>query len=248
MRVAICLTGQLRTIRTSAPGILRYFDSLNPDYYFHCWSANTWHMTDSSKGHNHTHEQIDIKDIDFVINTFKPVSYRIDKNKQFDLDVAQSQQASFMYCNELKKEHEIRNNFKYDIVIKCRFDNIWNPDSELTVNNLEKSTIYFTYVDVEQHIDYPMAMDRVFFGDSETMDKISELYLSTTNLIKNGHDKKMLVPEIGLYKFCQELNLNIEQTFNHEVIVRKEAEGLHHINDFKKIEEMHINFYRKDTV
>lgn len=248
MKVAICLTGQLRTVKTSAPGILRYFNLLSPDYYFHCWSANTWHMTDSCKVYDHTHKQIDIKDIEFVINTFKPLAYRIDKNKLFDLDVSQSQQASFMYCNELKREHEIQSNFKYDIVIKCRFDNIWDPNSNLIINSIEKNTVYFTYVDMEQHIDYPMAMDRVFFGDSETMDKISELYLSTTNLIKNGYDKKMLTPEIGLYRFCQELNLNIEQTFNHEVIVRKEAEGLHHINDFKKIEEMHINFYKKNIV
>ena len=73
MKVAICLSGQLRTIKTSAPGILRYFSSLNPDYYFHCWSANTWHMTDSSKGIAHANEQINIKDVDFVIDTFKPI-------------------------------------------------------------------------------------------------------------------------------------------------------------------------------
>jgi hypothetical protein len=248
MKVAICLTGQLRTVRTCAPGILRYFDLLNPDYYFHCWSANTWHMTDSSKRHGHTHEQINIKDIDFVINTFKPILYRIDKNKQFDFDVSQSQQASFMYCNELKKEYEIKHNFKYDIVLKCRFDTIWDPNSQLTISNIEKNTIYFTYIDTVQHKNYPMAMDRVFFGDSETMDKISELYLHTTNLIKNNHNKEMLGPEIGLYKFCQDLNLNIEQTLNHEVLVRRGAEGLHHINDFEKIEELHRNFYKKNMI
>jgi hypothetical protein len=242
-RIAICLSGQLRTFETAYPGILRYFNSVNPDYFIHTWSANTWHKKNVEKVIPHIHTQIDEDDINLAVSIFNPKKYQIDKNKIFDVDMSQSQQFSAMSSNELKKQYEIENNFKYDVVVKCRFDIIWNPLTEFNITNVDEKTIFFSYIDRNQFPEYPMALDRVYFGNSQTMDEISQIYFVTTDYIEKRINNKFIESEHGLYQMCCNLNLDIKETHNHEIIVRKQAEGLNHITDFEKIKQIHLDFF-----
>jgi len=243
MKIAICLSGQLRTFKTTYPGIVRYFDSLNTDYFIHTWSANTWHKTNKEKVIPHIHTQIDKSDIDLAIELFNPKKYQIDKNKIFDVDVSQSQQYSALMCNNIKKKYEDENNFKYDIVVKCRFDLLWPVNKIFETKNFQKNTVYFSYIERTKFPEFPMAMDKMYYGDSNTMDKISEIYYFTENLFSKGIKTKIIEPEPALYKFCNDLQIEIIERYNHEIIVRKQAEGLNHITDFEKIKQIHLDFF-----
>ena len=73
-------------------------------------------------------------------------------------------------CNELKREFEKQNNFKYDLVIRLR------PDlsiGEIISHKVDKNTLYFRYRNI--NLSYQIA-DQYFYADSETMDKVCDIY------------------------------------------------------------------------
>lgn len=73
-------------------------------------------------------------------------------------------------CNKLKKDFEQRNNLKYDLVIRLR------PDlsiGEIISSEIDKNKLYFRYYSIDT--SYQVA-DQYFYSDSDTMDKVCDIY------------------------------------------------------------------------
>lgn len=88
-------------------------------------------------------------------------------------------------CNELKKDFEQRNNFKYDLVIRLR------PDlsiGEVISPQIEKNTLYYRYLTI--NISYQIA-DQYFYADSYTMDRVCDAYSHIEELWQQYDNKEV---------------------------------------------------------
>lgn len=155
-KIAICISGQLRSGIQGIEVFRKFFSSLgNYDVFYHTWELDQ----DTSKQ---------------VQALYTPVSFL----EEPPVDITQvgnfgSMLYSIMMANELKKRHEIENNFRYDLVIKTRFDLIFHPLSTFPTIDILPRTIYsaggntgINNTDYEHH----GISDLIFWGDSQSMD------------------------------------------------------------------------------
>ncbi len=111
--------------------------------------------------------------IDKYFYGFKP-SPEMSRKQFRDIKISNmySMWYSMLKCNLLKKEYELQNNFKYDLVVKFRFDNIVKGPI-----NLEQFDVNcMNYIEMHQP-DY-MISDWFNASSSKNMDLYSSLYLN----------------------------------------------------------------------
>jgi len=250
MRVAVLLTGQPRTFETAAPGILRYFSKANPDYFIHVWNHDTTRYRDAEKKGVVTTNQVQKETFNKIVKFYNPISIKIDEDKKFIYSSTLPQLYSLMHANNLKKNYELVNEFQYDIVVKCRFDLIWNHNLFFDPVELVHNSAYFSWIDntynnsVSRPGNYPFAHDRIYYANSIVMDHLANQYNNCMTLLKRKPSNEMICsPEALLYKYCRDSNIQMNVTNAHETIVRHNASGLHHITDYHKINKIHEDFY-----
>jgi len=178
MKIALCFSGFARTFKHTYPYLKKYIlDHLNPDVFFYGY-------TDIDNG---------ISEED-IVNLYKPKKFYFKeydedaKNKIWDaygtrqigeirmLSSMQpinilSQYYNLFNSNQLKKQYEEENNFKYDIVIRARTDCYFYryfSEEELKV---EKNCVYIPDIWDFGHVSSGFA-----YGDSESMDVYSDLF------------------------------------------------------------------------
>jgi hypothetical protein len=246
-KVAVCLSGQLRTFKTAAPGILRYFERLQPDYFIHTWTHNTWRGKDADKRLDLAPSPIPDKEFKRLLKFYKPVRHIIEPYKEFFYEVGQSQQYSNLKSMSLRQQHEQEQGFKYDIVVKCRPDVIWNSVEVFPFSTIKDNAFYASHVDRTTNPNYHYTFDRVYFGSSNTMDAVADLYYKTATLVQykllGGGLSPYIMPEEGLHKWLEEQGIQTEMIGHHEIIVRRDAEGLDHLDDLAQIKQIHRDFY-----
>lgn len=197
MKVAVCLSGFPRTMRYSYPYLKKYIlDQLNPDIFFFGYSD-----------HEHLISSQDI------IDTYKPKLYKIrtyteEIEDEFieiyggldfrnpELPAATpiqilSQYYNMYQSNELRKEYEYKNNFKYDMVMRLRTDYyFWRPLSEDELD-IKDNEIY-----IPDTWNFGGVSCGYAFGKGDVMDKYSSLFIHMRkyNLQENFpfHPEKML--------------------------------------------------------
>jgi len=153
-KTAICISGLLRTGIQAHKCFESLFSTLGEyDVFYH-----TWEITDEQK--------------ETVNSLYKPISSVIQAPISSSGSFGNSLY-SMMMANELKKIHEINNSFRYDLVIKTRFDLAYSSRCRFPVMPIVPRTLYstvevsgFNHPDFESH----GINDIIFWGDSETMD------------------------------------------------------------------------------
>ena len=127
MRIALCFSGQIRSFDKVKKNLEKFIlynkdESIQIDTFLH-----TYYKYDDSKYINYYDPDClldfgNFKDINFnkIIDLFKPVSFKFEY-PSFE-ENSKSMFYSIYKCNELKKEYEEIHNFKYDIVVRLRFD------------------------------------------------------------------------------------------------------------------------------
>jgi hypothetical protein len=139
MKTALCLSGQTRFVKQCYDEILYPYilKGNNIDVFIHTWDIDKsqinkhfinsgGHMMGSAITENQIQETLDL---------YNPVSYKVESQIQFELnkfsertlsnirsDYLYSMFYSIYQSNKLKIEYEEKNNFKYDWVIRSRFD------------------------------------------------------------------------------------------------------------------------------
>jgi hypothetical protein len=125
MKVALCISGQIRisTFKKSYDSIyssiIKYH---NPDIFIHSW------LDDGN----------DAKEL--VIKAYNPKKYIIEEySPKIESETKYNYKSMFksiFESNKLKTQYELENNFKYDVVIRCRFD--------ITIDKIPDFSIYNT--------------------------------------------------------------------------------------------------------
>jgi hypothetical protein len=139
MKIALCLSGQARFIEQCYNEVLYPYvlEGNNIDIFIHTWDIDKSQINKHFiNGGGHIMGPI-IKEnqIQLTLDLYNPVSYKVEPQIQFELgkfsertlpgirsDYLYSMFYSIYQSNKLKSEYEIKNNFKYDWVIRSRFD------------------------------------------------------------------------------------------------------------------------------
>jgi hypothetical protein len=127
-------------------------------------------------------------------------------------------------CNNLKKDYEIENNFKYDLNIKTRPDLIINdyiPES--IINNINDNTFYSPYLiqfsndSINNLFGLGLTNDQIFMGSNKIFDILSGIYLEINN---PDFKSEFKIPEHYLKKYLNMHNIFINY-FNLSVFIEK---------------------------
>lgn len=148
LRVALCISGQMRTFRQCHRGLKKHvLDPLNPDVFVHTWSNSgyTHHLKQLMEEMGRVgefevaEERVTYETLDDLYAPSKAVIEDFDPSYTYELEgksVPESLKqaepnhckgALPMYfkikrCNDLKSTWEQEHNFKYDLVIRLRPD------------------------------------------------------------------------------------------------------------------------------
>jgi hypothetical protein len=153
-----------------------------------------------------------IQDIHSIIKSFNPKNHLIEKledKKQTWVERRECYKKNNIVCaesispfsmfygikqaNNLKKEHEQKNNFQYDAVIRIRFDSdikTFTPEELLVKNKL--------FIPTGNDNSFCGVNDQFFFGDTNIMNEVCNMY-DSFDLICN--EIKFFLPEacFGVY-------------------------------------------------
>jgi hypothetical protein len=267
-RIAVCLSGQARHWRSAADNIKQFFSSpnrLHPetglpvavDFFIHTWDTNTWRKpkTDHNDFVMEKHG-----DRDDIIATFNPVGF---EQEEFKLE--QHPRAwdplfhSFAKSLMLKREHELANQFEYDLVVKARLDVIYSPATWFPLMRTRPGICYtctFTSKFATE-FNYNNFDDVLFYGDSPTMDLVGDIsatykILHAPELVAIENSSLDLDPTMWygpgclLYEHMTNLSIHPDSSRGFEyAVVRSTAVDarLDGIKDYEQIRKKWFEWY-----
>ena len=187
-RVALCISGAIRNNEIFCSNIIeKIVKPYNPDIFICAYDGNN---PSESKYLYDT-----LKPVTMMVNNKKPQKI---ENKDF-LKNSVSMFEKIYLCNELKKQHENKYNFKYDVVIRIRPDLVINSDFKIDFENIND---YF-YSPI--HMLPKFTTDQLFYGSSDTIDKVVNLYKDLEN-----QSDKCVWPEIILKNYLEKKNIKVK--------------------------------------
>jgi hypothetical protein len=218
MKIAICISGYLRTFKDCYLNILdNVIQGHDYDLFIH-----TYDKLGNSQGFQF---EIDVnKDIDLeylknlknlkglVVEKYDDIKYLFE-NKIKLLYHDPNRFLSMLYkiyqCNELKKKYEIDNDFIYDLVVRTRGDLIFSNKINLNVKNININS--YAWNGISEFENSYLYNDQFAIGSSEIMDYYSRLYLDIEiidgdgpEIIMKNHLKNVIVDK-------QNFNFNIKR-------------------------------------
>jgi hypothetical protein len=267
-RIAVCLSGELRTYKAALPNIKYYFDNmLIPagkkvviDYFIHTWDTNTW-KSHETPGKNPVWEAPDPVEIDInlIRKYLNVIDYKVEAGLTGEkLGLWRALFHSMYYSNYLKRKYELENNIKYDMVFKHRFDIALNPTYKFHMHPIEDYIVYSGSPSgrMPRELNCYNFDDVTFYGTSFTMDMMANI---SRYLIKNT-----LSPPIGsggwqgnisplylwgpgclLYHYMTKIGFSPAKTqiIEYSVIRKPVIElGIHTVSEYDKVQQIHINF------
>jgi hypothetical protein len=209
MKVALCLSGQPRFYKRGYEFINKFILNVyQPDIFMHVWFdkskvgqpylGSCW-----NNGRSDIVEDMTIENLQQLYNPIR-VFHESEKFNNENLpriyDSNKARQESFitfsmfysvLMANKLKIDYEIKNNFKYDCVLRMRFD--WALDQLINLNNFDLNKLYCPNdCGTQKSIN-----DQFAFSKSENMD----IYSNTYNFIDDYwvNDRIKLIQESLLY-------------------------------------------------
>lgn len=94
--------------------------------------------------------------------------------------------------NKLRKDYEIKNNIKYDLVIKTRFDNLFFDKLNNETLSAEKNTIFspLGYEGIDKSLYGGVMNDLFLVGDRDSMNCYMSAFHRISDLLKKRLDSK----------------------------------------------------------
>lgn len=204
MRVALCISGQPRGVQKNVAHLIE--NIIHPtnikDIFIHTWFSEDYvgKPFDSSQPQNTNNIGVWDKDTLKFLETLDPISIIAEPPKLFDefshlggpSTAVQTKLASGAYsiykANQLKLEYEIKNNFKYDLVVRARLDCIYETKYNLKnflCDNWQKMLhVAEIHQTMRTHDSYPISeggtysslSDTFAYGSSEVVDVFCSVY------------------------------------------------------------------------
>lgn len=270
-RVALCFSGQSRYWKYCLPNIKNFFslgihpetkESIKYDYFIHTWDIN--HYRHNTNTWNFSSEVLSLDDQIEMKKLYNPIHIEIENFKKFKDDTQplsfDPMFYSFMKSIHYKREYELKNDFEYDIVIKIRFDAIYNTSQPFIFHKIEPMVGY-TCTPISKFINefhYNNFDDVIFYGDSKTMDLLSHTYRihrqqrleQKLQIIENNEDPSFHYgPGCLLYNTMVDMSIHPHcfRSFPWYVVRRNVAEsGLDPISnsDWESVKKLCMDWYR----
>ena len=240
MKIAVCLSGQMRTAGKCVEHIKEFFSDYDVDYFMHTWNQEEEYFKESDKMRMNRVRNLDLSLFESVKNILGPKIASRDDKIQVVYPSVFAQQLSMAKCFVHCQQYSDSTRTQYDIIIKCRFDLIWRPCMKFSIpNDFSKDTLY---VSGREH---GKILDRFFFGGPHVMEEISKiLHFSESNLSKMRMQDFPSGPEEILYRFVvHHLKIKVALHSMQECIVRPGCMELDAFHDFDKIDRIGKEFY-----
>lgn len=169
LKIALCLSGGLRNYKDTFYSIKHFLlDKHNIDVFFYGLEnkeGKDKNIQDFTEMYNP--KKIVVNDLEFYKKM--PCRYKTQPNSYYAF-------YNVMKCNELKKEYELENNMKYDIVIRCRLDTFWFRSISQNEFELAKTKILTPREWSFNHVNSWARSDIFAIGSSDLMDQYSDLF------------------------------------------------------------------------
>jgi hypothetical protein len=185
MKIALCLSGQPRYLEDGYKNIHKnLLSKYDIDVFCHYWWDTSYvgkkfdfspHASSRTGFWKENTQNI-------ISELYHPILSYYEPQKQFDVShlsgaffaqqsphILYSMWYSIFYANLLKTQYEVENNFIYDIVIRCRFDIIFNTFT-LDLYSLDTNKIH-----ISGEIN-PICNDQFAISSSEHINYYSTLY------------------------------------------------------------------------
>lgn len=267
MRIAVCISGQLREWFRAKENQKWFWETIGDrgevDYFIH-----TWDYSGDREGVSQPYiwRKVEQKEFDEVVDWYKPKKYIFDNKKQnffYDDDHWMSLFYSMAQSIMLKREYEIENNFEYDVVIKSRPDIVFDPRTSFSEEHMTDGILYTTHAG-EQPGELSMinVNDCCFYTNSYTSDMLVDLYqYREKGIHPNGNldnpdgylNIQPLGPGTTMGQFFMDYGITVQnvQPHNHsfiETILRMGFDSnlnLMRPKDFMKLRKLHFEWYEK---
>jgi len=198
MKSCILLSGQLRNAKNSFESIKKnLIDTYDADVFISTWSNSNKIQKSNLAGGSVD----DDSTIDEIINLYNPITIEVDKyedelvEKFHRMIQPFKSKAPFetkplsvfmmwykiMKVNQLKSRYEQTNGFKYDTVIRSRFD--LNIDSQIEIIDAQPNELY-----IPKGWDWKMGYNDLFaLGNSQSMDYYCDMFNNLLPMLDSGH-------------------------------------------------------------
>lgn len=265
-KLAICISGEIRTAIETYPVFRNFFDGLDYDVFIHTWDSSG----DRKYGIPTDQIQESPQNIEEVRRLYKPKKIIVDsglKTVPIPFATYYGMFYSMMVSNHLRNEYEIENDCLYETVVKYRFDLVFPRDVKFPRYKTEKRVLYSPGGD-QGHVIPDCGnhgiTDMIFWGDSQVMNIISDtfryykyvLMRDINNFISRGWhhldiNKSFQSPGQILYRRASDHNIRSKEALldNHShipwTILRTHHRHLDPFEDYQKILE---TIERKDLL
>lgn len=239
MRIAICISGFIRTWKYTKNSFKNYLcNNPNVDVFIHTYKQNYFECSSNKENEIYSEEQIAkmfedinvktiiVEDRDDILKTLNlendilnnsNIIKESSSSDSTNLNIAlriYDQVRKIELCNNLKKDYENKNGFKYDIVVRTRFDILYlsYPRWNLLTDNI-MLTGYGSMG------GYPS--DCVSAGKNNVMDIISNRYSNFYKLVK--YCNNIACAHGTLSTICKLNNIKFEPGFIETKVLRSES-------------------------
>ena len=226
MRIAVCISGQPRNVIRGIENILQNM-KFDFDVFSHVWWSNKSHKVSFKRIlFDGTEDEVS----EFVYNDWIAKMYEnfdikkilIEEQKQFNIpEIFERRKikytnpftaCSLLYsvhkCNELKRDYELENNFKYDWVIRTRYD--FGLSEPIDISNFDNDVIY---VPSDNSHNYGFS-DQFAIGSSKNMDIYSNVFSNIESIIESHNSGIYTAP------YCEK-----PDNMGHEQLVQRHLEN-----------------------
>jgi len=183
MRIAVCLSGQLRNWKIGRDNQKWFwttpnYEEVEVDYFVHTWDYSMDRVGVSQPYVEREITQEEFKEFTEFFDTKKSKMESLRTTDFYHNDHWSSLFYSFAQSVMMKREYELENNFEYDLVIKSRPDVCFNPRHFCSLPSVISNNVLYTTHGGEMSMEFNMYNfnDCVFYGNSYTMDLLPNLY------------------------------------------------------------------------
>lgn len=198
-RIAVCISGQPRTWRTALKNSMKFFNSSGAqvDYFYHTWKDTEDCINPSVPQHKRNFISV-LDEIPKINKLLSPKKYAVDpvligRHEIYNLN---DRWMNIFYSMgrsiQLKKDYEIEHNFTYDLVVKSRFDIIYNPEIDFPDMLFDIPSLYMLSTHCEpMQIEYGRYNfnDIVMFSNSISMDIMSSVFQRRLRTLRDAYQR-----------------------------------------------------------
>jgi uridine kinase len=160
MKIAILISGFLRTFSFNKDKIYNLFKQYHPDYFLHI----------STEEYNDNYINIS-NNLNDIISLLNPVQILYEKELDFKNENMKKMWYKFYILNNIKNIYQKNNNINYDIIIRIRPDILILDD---TINLIKN-----------EHNIYGIN-DEFFYGSNDKINEIANIFIDFNTICKNN--------------------------------------------------------------